>query len=684
MRRRRWIGWSAALAATAIVLGLVNPGAVKSAGYSITEAMLRARAWTVNALWTFGAGIQTHTIQDSSSAGPNILLSGAAQTAAWTGSTFTFQTVSADFTMSDPTVAPTIGAEAAFGSCTNAGGQTFEFAYAWLNPSGITGRSTATAPYTFSGANKKINLTRPTPPTVAVSYQLLYAKGTESYGTWRECSNGSFTAVGTATALCQCSGTNVWGTNNTGAISPVSFLDGEIRSSKAAVTASDPRITVGGYRFKMAPPTPSWSPDSGVTFYSIALDSPQVRHVCPTTCQYATVTAALASISSTSATNRYAILVEPGNYNENATLIDYVSVIGRERNTTRIASFIIPTNFHEITISNMTVTSGSCVIAASIGTPNAYHGRLMLAGNNLGDPVNPVGGLPIDSILCCGDTTQGIEIFDFGNLHQTTYDTVSVFPGNTVYSVGSTYLIAPYTEAPPETSWLLYYPGSTFIGVGDVIVMQDQGLSSMDSKTIQGPRFQGGTTLGSAGHSLILKDSVFLVTATSTTRTAATSFWGEASTSVPTLSPSLVDISGTSVSITSASASGILAVDYISDGSDVDRGNWKFRQYSGSVKLTGGASQSYANVGTGSPAGLTFELGPPLDNVYSSTISGSAAVTYAKGFLRDADLVAGGCVPGEIASDNGGATRELCWCWNNAGSPQWACISATTTNGPTN
>lgn len=82
-------------------------------------------------------------------------------------------------------------------------------------------------------------------------------------------------------------------------------------------------------------------------------------------------------------------------------------------------------------------------------------------------------------------------------------------------------------------------------------------------------------------------------------------------------------------------------------------------------------------------------------NQFATTIAASGNLTCAA--LADADvpnaltidsmtitagdLAAGSCTLGQVRRDTGGATVELCFCFV---SNQWTCISATTTNGPTN
>jgi len=667
------------------VVLLAVPATSQDTSRSITSAILQGRAWIFTTLQTFGAGLTTGTIYDSGAAGPAIVVAGAqVEAAALDGGTFDFLDLAADLALPDPSVAPTVGASAAGGACTNAAGQKWKFAVIWMNASGTTARGTESAEMISTGTNRYFPITRPTIPSDATAWAPVYAKLSESYSTWRRCSNdgedGSdpITPAATATANCVCSSTAVIGTNTTGNLTIGSVLDGELRASGRAFAefydTDNPVVTPGKYRLKFAGSAPTWSPDAGVTSLPVALVTGQTRRVCAVGCPYATIFDAVASITDAAQDKRYVIYVEAGEYG-GGTLSDWTTLVGEGGTATKIGGEIfIPDDFNEIGIFGVYVTDHSGVYCAGVNA-GAGTSRLYLMSNILGSPETYTENPPIDTFWGCSDT----HVFDIANIHQTTWDaanTVGTGAGRYIAN-GSTYNVRPLASAGPKASAFLVGAGSNFIGNG-LTINFDTSNSAADTASVYAASIE--TSSSTTPLTFILRNSHINIINTRTQWNAiAACVHNQLVSYAAGLGAVLVDLSGTTCNITMASTSGTLAGFYLANQSDADLPVSTYRWTSGEIALSGGANRYTVYVGVGSPAGESFILGPSLIHPATFSIAGSATVSYVSGFMRSADLVAGTGLASEIAIDTGGATREICFFTGGA----WTCVSATTVTGPT-
>jgi hypothetical protein len=137
-----------------------------------------------------------------------------------------------------------------------------------------------------------------------------------------------------------------------------------------------------------------------------------------------------------------------------------------------------------------------------------------------------------------------------------------------------------------------------------------------------------------------------------------------------------------------AGASGTLTgIETTLDASD--HATWRAAFNGGEIALTGGATRNDV-INNETVASFLSVSGVRTGGSFSGAGVIAAVQTHRAAFDTllqippESDLVADTCTIGEIKPDNGGATRELCWCYNNGGTGRWACVSATIANGPTN
>jgi len=317
---RRWK--QGLLVGTLVAAGLLlswDPAA-RAAGYAITEAILQGRDWALSALKPF--------------------------------------TVKQDFTMTDPTIAPTASSFVS-GSCAG----EVRFAVYAGNQSGLTARGPASISY-FPSGSKNFIVTKGALPSGANTWGALWANASDGFTAWKTCNNSStlessLVSSGIGTFTCGCGTGEVAGSNTTGKRS-VATITTDGLMTFAAYDQSNVRRTFQEAMRRLDllpsgnPPYPRISLDGAATWGGLYMFTGTEIHVGKSGYQFSTVGGALAAITAlgdASATKRYVIVVHPGDYDEILAGIGYVSIMGVDRQTTRVHSI---NGISEAGIANIT------------------------------------------------------------------------------------------------------------------------------------------------------------------------------------------------------------------------------------------------------------------------------------------------------------------------------------------
>lgn len=266
----------------------------------LTGAALQARAWTFTALQTFGNGLSvTSGLSNFTAAGVVSPLK-----------------VSKDYTMADPTLAPTgMVTDGTGGSClTN---QSYRFYYGYANESGQTNISPASSPdYTPTSTARFVTFTMPaTLPGNAKGWYPVFSTSADSHATRRLCNSAltldaQLVTGGATTVNCKCAGSLAAPSSNTTGIRRLATIN-DVAQSKIAFPSfaggNQNTITENGNVLDLSGTMPAWN---GAT---LAAAAPQTFTICSSGCNYTTLTAACAANTATpSAPITY--LIGPGHY----------------------------------------------------------------------------------------------------------------------------------------------------------------------------------------------------------------------------------------------------------------------------------------------------------------------------------------------------------------------------------
>lgn len=416
----------------------------------------------------------------------------------------------------------------------------------------------------------------------------------------------------------------------------------------------------------------------------------QIKEVCPSGCEFATVTAALAAITDSSSTKRYTVLIYPADYDETVTMKSYVGLVGLQRDTVRLrgvdanGTVIIPvdvtgTSYESLTIGGRkplllqgdntvrTVTTvTNAILGITDGTENAASGK-------------SIDGVIILTALADYTNTNVIcrSIFDCVNIGPAGGDPT---PGNGVN----------YTENGQVDELLaqgqIFVRAWSFIGGHSVFINGTQVTVTKTSSISQVRALHLTGTLASGANRMLLtmlNASIFI---NDTQSASSTNFCFNISSSATSATPSYVNIIGSDCIIIATSASGTpTGVDVVNDA---DHSNWTLSRIGGSDTITGGASQRNVNQAD-TTGGFVFNYSGVKN---AGLFTGAGVITgantshgqFGTSLIGPArDLSIGSCVLGETAVDSGGATVERCVCGSGN---VWACWNLATgafnANGP--
>jgi len=624
----------------------------------------------------------TYRAVASTRLGPADSLLSAWPGAAWAGGTTSFEDIAVDLTLADPAVAPTLGSTFTLAGACRAD-TTYRFTVVWFNASGNSAASPTLQWQPSSGNTNRATVNQVAPPAGfgVTAWTVMEQRSSEGYGTFRYYASGvtPIAPIATTSVIATCQGTSTFtNTNTTGLSKVMEFFDSQIRGpARLGADPDDPRLTNSARRLTFAGTFPTWSTDGGVTTLPFNIVSGKVKRVCPV-CEYTTGSAAMAAITDASATNRYVVLFEPGDYQEQINMKPWTSLVGRGP-ASRVLSIIRPTGCGEVAVMNLQVAGTPSLSGA--GTPGAC--RMFLIGNIFGDIWNPIGGAPANTTI---DTVTGpaTETWDVGNIHVTAWDAILLgSEGAVTYNMsGSQMYLDPTGININRLAALRVRDGCTLRANGIYVYATiPEATDNVQPVSIIHTETQGSAP--STGTNISVTNSLFVINGADTGRTAITAcVLDDDSAHVSAPSHSL-DLTGTTCIISSASASGTVAgMALTADEADTDKDNWRWSWASGRLALSGGANRY--TLSSADNGAMTFELGPGLSHAGLYNLTAAGQLTYARSYLRSVDLAVGTCSLNEEAIDTGGATREWCYC---RAANTWDCLDLTgthvfTANGP--
>lgn len=297
--------------------------------------------------------------------------------------------IGTDYTLTNPTTAPTAAISAAGGSCNTT--QTWRFYTAWANLAGVTALSPASADHTGQSLRRADVTRTQTVPAGALGWIVYYSGSADGHAAKKTCLSGSLDSVlvasGTSLYACSCSssGTVHPGTNQTGfkAKIDVDIVNGTIRSG--TVGSSIGSALEGVHSLDL----------TGATLkYDGATVGQAVRVVTIATSggNYSDLNAACAAETSTAALP-IIYSVGPGSYTGQVSCSgeDHASFIGAGAGVTTLTStgnsgtFLLGSSTN-IEVAGMTIHGTQSIRWLAAGTGG---GLMWIHDNEFSNPVDP-------------------------------------------------------------------------------------------------------------------------------------------------------------------------------------------------------------------------------------------------------------------------------------------------------
>lgn len=573
--------------------------------------------------------------------------------------------ITAALAMTDPAVAPTVASEQSGGSCSTTQKHYFVKFY---NPGGATAVSPFVT-YTPGSANRRVTLNMPTAPAGA-TYWTGYWSQAADFSLIRSCTAGSggITAVGTTTFLCGCSTSgNTTTTSTSSDLKVFSVVDSGIvlpqfsSSAPFTATAGNTRLGFPGNAFG------TWatmSSDAGVTNTPLAIDNS--KQFCANGCEFEGLVSNGSDFDSvmatyyeagTTATNRGTITVRPGNSytSTNSHVRPYVSID-------------CPVPY-------------SCVLTPA--TPGAQCIDFIKTGN-----LERASGFVFDACPSAiwGGSSNAAILRDNAWTGTSIYGvTLGDTNGATGAFTGTFYVSNNHIRATKAAGWRI----PQWTGTGWTIVSRDNEFIALqnavtNADSLVAAWYESTQSANGTDGTWISENDIFSASADSAAYTTYgiriyPAPGGSSKTKIVLRSPHIT------VSNTNGSATGNL-FGFVVDGSAANAGS-TIDIYDPIIDMTSAGSSGTLTgiVVNNASANLTVRVYNPV--IIQSGGATRTAITNSANLTvywtnKEGDLTADTCAIGEIRPDLT-TTRELCWCYNNAGAGRWACVSATTTNGPT-
>lgn len=584
-----------------------------------------------------------------------------------------------DYTLANPTLAPTTATSGTFGSCSNS--STYRFYLAWANLSGITNLSPASADTVPNPTSKRITVTRSeTIPNAATGWLVYWSSQVDGHTAKKRCISGSADSLlqspATTSFDCSCiSGTAHDGTNQTGYRSAIDLNGlGQNIIGLGNTGATIGSITDGTRRLDLSGAFPRWSSDSGVTFGSLLIASTKIITVGIDGSQYTTLGAACAANTSTAA-NPIIFSVGPGVYTTQVDCggQDHAAFVGAGQGATMITvagltgipgAVFRPSTSTNWYLSNMTLTghSGIYISAASTGGGG-------IAIRNVEIVTQSVDGL--EDCIFGQNFVAGTSIRIEGNSCVQTSDGFTFNDNSSnirVYGKGNTF--TRNSNPRSGNAWTFHATPCFFSSVGDVFDLSSTGSVPYFTSAYQ---FFGDVSGScSSGARAYISSPTARVENLSTGQGGAAAAFlivDSSTTALPEIHIDNADVEVTCADATLCVTNGVL----------VNNTTTNVNVLGGRYRTSGGVVNtdfSVAGTGLGSKiltTGADFQTNDNDGDVQGQdrTFSGNLNV-------------GGPCLAGVWAMDTGGATNELCWC---RAANTWDCWKMAagggfTANGP--
>lgn len=428
---------------------------------------------------------------------------------------------------------------------------------------------------------------------------------------------------------------------------------------------------------------------SGFLTNSAAIDKVKANtlEVCKAGCRFSTIQSALDTITDSSLTNPYTIQIGPGVYSDTVTIGDsFVTLRGAGRTATIITSITtcgtagpsicVANDLTGVNMENLTVQSFVGYAAGQVS--RGRHRFTDVTFGTLDASDDPLTG---DCLIDLGGL-KDIEMY--GVNCNSTADGYLIGPDSTLTTVANYIRLGKFTgnQVGNPRAFRLSDASACARGIWDngsrIDISTTTSVISPSGSAMEWD-ITGSTACAKSTY-VFSGTTVNFVQRTDGSGSPTPRCWyfKSALAAVPTT----VDLIGTHCNISMADAGATARA--IDIDADADFANWTIRVVGGDSVLSGGTSRlDIDNAST--------DVTPSISGwVHSGSYTGAGAIAggdsrYGAATTRfqvgQGDLVAATCTVGEIKADTAGATQEFCWC---IAGPAWACVSATTTTGPTN
>lgn len=312
--------------------------------------------------------------------------------------------------------------------------------------------------------------------------------------------------------------------------------------------------------------------------------------------QFTTISAALAVIVDSSVTNRYQIIIYPGDYDEQILISSksYISFVGIDRNICRIrgassqASVLITgtSNVTGISFKNLTIGGAIPVsFSLTLNTPTDIKFDSCTFGIIDGTE-NSASGKSVDGIV---DSTGGRTITVTNCIFNSTWDCIRIAGQDLYYGTGNIFNIDDKgaTNATMRP-WSTQGKASQLYETGPQVFITASGSSTTEISLVESNPGTAGSTIGNV---IDINDLDATITTTNNSRTGNTNVV-YLKTAAANTTASEINISGRV--IMSATDAGS-ALSGIKVDASANHSNWTIRWIAGRLSMSGGASRNDIN-----------------------------------------------------------------------------------------
>lgn len=391
-----------------------------------------------------------------------------------------------------------------------------------------------------------------------------------------------------------------------------------------------------------------------------------------TVCQFTTIQGAINSITSTSATSRYTVVVHSGDWFETVSINkSYITLRGIDRKNTRIGdgngaacggtgeTLCVQPDLVDVGLENITIGGNLSIrLKANVsGVSHTYMSNVTLGVNDTDAGFNVTGDCLITVDAGAGDTTKGHHVVMNDIVCNSEQDGL-------LWSAGDQWEIAGYqfygTSTANFNNSRVFRNGGSECGAriiaGNVVAYEATG----GTQTTGGLLVVTGQSVacsGGTGVYIVLNGATYVRRATNTLGSNARCIY--LGTNGADSNPSRIILNSVFCDIASTSGTGtISAVEF---DNDADHSNWTVDYNSGAIRIAGGATRRAFDLGDTS--GLVLNVGNVLSDGSST---GSGIVNYyntplTTGVIRNTPLATAPatCSIGDRYTDTSGAD---CFC----------------------